>query len=61
MQHTGIKSIQNLKWLGGKGDPLGIVQEIKIDHITKWYMHKPESVLKNEIHKILWDFEILTN
>ena len=21
-------------------------------------MHKPESVLANEIHKILWDFEI---
>ena len=21
-------------------------------------MHKPESILENEIHKILWDFEI---
>ena len=21
-------------------------------------MHEPESVLKNEMHKILWDFEI---
>ena len=21
-------------------------------------MHKPESVLENEMHKILWDFEI---
>ena len=21
-------------------------------------MHKPESVLENETHKILWDFEI---
>ena len=24
-------------------------------------MHKPESVLENEIHKILWDFEIQTD
>ena len=31
---------------------------MKFDHATKWYMHKPESVLKNEIHKIFWDFEI---
>ena len=22
-------------------------------------MHKPEGVLENEMHKILWDFEIL--
>ena len=24
-------------------------------------MHKPESVLENETHKILWDFEIQTD
>ena len=23
-------------------------------------MHKPESVLENEIHDVLWDFEIKT-
>ena len=32
----------------------------KFDPTTKWYMHKPESVLENEMHKILWDFEIQT-
>ena len=32
----------------------------KFDHSTKWYMHKPESILENEMHKILWDFEIQT-
>ena len=43
-------------WVG-KGDPLGIVQVIKI-----WpYYHKLESVLENETHKILWDFKILTD
>ena len=30
-------------------------------HINKLYMHQLESVLKNETHKILWDFEIQTN
>ena len=24
-------------------------------------MHKPESVLENETHKILWDFQIQTD
>ena len=28
---------------------------------TKWYMHKPEFVLENEMHKILWNFEIQTD
>ena len=30
-------------------------------HKPKWYMHKPESVLENETHKFLWDFEIHTD
>ena len=30
----------------------------KFDHTTKWHMHKPEYVLENETHKVLWDFEI---
>ena len=29
--------------------------------MNKWYMHKPESVLENEMQKILWDFEIQTD
>ena len=28
--------------------------------MIKWYMHEWESVLKNETHKILWDFEYTT-
>ena len=31
------------------------------DHTNKWYMYNPESVLKNETHKLLWDFEIQTD
>ena len=38
-----------------------LCKRLKFDHITKWYMHKPESVLENKVHKILWDFEIQTN
>ena len=26
--------------------------------MNKWYMHNPESVLENETHKLLWDFEM---
>ena len=28
---------------------------------TRWYMPTPESVLENETHKVLWDFEIQTH
>ena len=40
------------------GDPLGIVQEIKIWPCWQMNMHKPEPVLENEVQKILWHFEI---
>ena len=36
-------------------------KKFKFDYTNKWYMQNPESVLKNEIHKILWDFEIQTD
>ena len=37
-----------------------LCNKFKFDHNTKWYIHKPESVLENETHKILWDFKIQT-
>ena len=61
MQQTGTIGVKNKKRLCGKGDPQGIMQEIKIDHTTKCYLLKPEFVLENETHKILWDFEIQTD
>ena len=33
----------------------------KFYHVNKWYMHCPESVLENEKHRILWDFDKQTN
>ena len=35
-----------------------LCKRLKLDNSTKWHMHKPESVLENETHKILWNFEI---
>ena len=34
-------------------------KSLKFGHADKWYMHKPESVLENEMHKILWDFVVI--
>ena len=38
-----------------------LCKKLKFDHLTKWFVHKPESVMKNEIHKILRDFDIRTD
>ena len=35
-----------------------LCKKLKFNHTIKQYMHKPESVLENETHKILWDFKI---
>ena len=37
-----------------------IHKKFKFDHATKWYTRNLESVLENERHKVLWDFEIQT-
>ena len=36
-------------------------KKFKFDHTNKWYMHNPASVLENDLHKILWDFDIHTD
>ena len=33
-----------------------LCKKLKFDHMNKWYMHNPESVLENETHKLFWDF-----
>ena len=37
-----------------------LCKKLKVDHTKKWYMHT-ETVLENETHKILGDFEIQTD
>ena len=33
----------------------------KFDHTNKLYMHNPAPVIENDTHKLLWDFNILTD
>ena len=33
-------------------------KKFKFDHTNKWYLHNPASVLENDTHKLLWDFDI---
>ena len=35
--------------------------KFKLDHANKWYIHYLESIMENDAHKILWDFEIQTD
>ena len=39
----------------------GLRMKLKFDPTNKCYMHNPISVLENEIHKLLWDFDIQTD
>ena len=36
-------------------------EKFKFDHANKWYMDNPASVLENDTHKLLWDFDIQTD
>ena len=36
-------------------------KKFKFYHKNKWYMHNPASVLENNTHKLLWDFDIHTD
>ena len=38
-----------------------LCKRMKFDLADKWYMHKPESIIENEMHGIIWDFEIQTD
>ena len=35
-----------------------LCKKFKFDHTNQCYMHNPRTVLENETHKQLWDFEI---
>ena len=37
------------------------MQDVKVNHADKWYMHKPESVLQRVTRNTLWDFEVQTD
>ena len=52
MQQTSAKRLQNKAQLGGKGDLLGILQEIEIG--PYYQMVYTQSISDNEMHKIFW-------
>ena len=36
-------------------------KNFKFDHAKKWHMHNPTSILEDDTHKLLWDFDIHTD
>ena len=44
-----------------KGIQWELCKKLKFEHTTKWYIHRPESVLENETHKLSRDFEVQTD
>ena len=38
-----------------------VEMKFKLDDTNKWFMHKPPPVLENNIHKLLWNFDIKTD
>ena len=52
------KEYETRQDLVGKVIHWELYNKFKFDHTNKWYMHNSESVLENEMHKLLWDFEI---
>ena len=38
-----------------------LCKKLKFDYTTECYIHKPESLIQNETHTILWGFEIQTD
>ena len=45
----------------GKVIHLEMSKKYKFDHMNKWYMHNQVSVLENNTHKLLWDFDTQTD
>ena len=57
MQQTYKKEYKGiLDWVG-KVIQWELSKRLKSDHAEKWYMHKPESVLVNQMHQILGDWD----
>ena len=44
-------------WVG-EMTHMDLCKKLKFDDANKWYMYNQESVLENEMHKLLWDFAI---
>ena len=47
-------------WVG-KAIHWEMCKKFQFDHTNKWYMHNPASILENDMHKLLWYFNIHTD
>ena len=54
----GIKVVQVRHDRVGQVIHWELCKSLKFDHSTKWYRHRPDFILENEMYKILWSFEI---
>ena len=53
MQQISTKEYKTWNdWVGSV--LLKLCKKMKFDHTNEGYMHNPESVLENEMHKLLW-------
>ena len=60
MQQTQKKYKTRHDWVE-KVIHLELCKKFKFDHMNKWYMKNPVSVLENDTHKLLWDFGTQTD
>ena len=61
MEQISTEEVSDLARLWGKVIHWELCKKLKFDHTNKLYMYNPESVLKNEMHKLLWDYDIQTD
>ena len=61
MQQISTEGVQGETRLGRKVIHWEMCRKFQFDHTNKWYMHNPAPVLKNDSHKLLWDFDIQTD
>ena len=47
--------------LVGKDIHWEMCKKFKFEYTNKWYMHNSAPVLKDDTHKLLWDFDIQTD
>ena len=59
--HKYFERQNRRRLLVGKVIHWELCKKLKFDHTNKWHRHNLESVLKNETHNFLLDFEIQTD
>ena len=58
LAQKGYKNIHD--WVG-KVIHWELCKKFKFDHTNIWCMQNPTSALENDMHKLLWDFDIQTD